>query len=110
MMHLFTKSFSRRLARLFEAVAAVVEKPAMVETAKPAIFDAAVAQVGAAVRAVPPEEPKLTAIIAKQHQVLAHDAHWKRCAVGWQFFDKSHRLPIPPQQITPGSAGAGAGQ
>jgi hypothetical protein len=67
MMHLFTKSFRRHLARLFEAVTAVVKKPAVVEAAKPAILDATVAQIGAPVRAVSPEESKLAAIIAKQH-------------------------------------------
>ena len=52
MMNLFAKALSGWFTRLFETVAVTIVKPAMVETAQAAIFDAAITQIGAPVGAV----------------------------------------------------------
>ena len=63
----------RRLRRLLQTAAGDVEKPAMIEAAQPAILDPAVAEIGAAMRAVEAEQAGAAAIVAEQHQLLAED-------------------------------------
>ncbi len=49
----------RRLAGLLEAVAAPVEEPAVIQTAKPAVLDSSVAQIGAPLAGTVRTSPQL---------------------------------------------------
>ena len=66
-----------------------VVKPAMIKTAQTAILDAAITQVGAPVRAVQSDQSELALIVAKQHEILTHDAHRQRRAI--------RRAILPPE-------------
>ena len=80
-MHLVAKSLRRRLAGLLQAVAAPVEQPTVVKTAKPAVFDAAVAQVGAPVRTMTSKQTELPLVVPKQNEIFTQDPHRQRGAV-----------------------------
>jgi hypothetical protein len=110
MMDLFAEPFRRRLARLFEAVALPVEKPAVVETTETAVLYPSVAQVGTPVGAMKTEQSEITVVVAKQDEILAQDSNRHRRAIGRQLFEQGYRLPVSPEQITARSAGSGAGQ
>ena len=57
-MDFLAKPLPGRLAGLLEAVAVDVIKPAMIKTAESAVFDAAVAQIGPAMRTMQPEQTR----------------------------------------------------
>ena len=85
------------LERLLEAGARLVEHPAMIVAAQAALLDDAVAEIGAAVRAVPLQQSVVSGKILVQHQVLAKQPH----RLGWrvvQFGDSGNGLPIAAQQ------------
>src|SRR5258706_10501725 len=63
--HLFAKAPVGWFAGLFDAAALTVEQPAVIQAAQAAGFDAAVTQVGAAVRAVSAEQTPLAVGAAK---------------------------------------------
>ena len=59
----------------FQALAVDVEQPAMEQAAQAAVFEAAVGEIGAAMRAVAVEQAVAAALVAEQHEVLAQHAH-----------------------------------
>jgi len=69
----------------------------MIHAAHPVFLDAAVNHIDTLVRAVTPDQRRLSAIAAKQNQFLAEQGHRQRF-VGSQFFGQRHRLPIAPHQ------------
>ncbi len=73
-----------RFARLLQAAAANIVEPTMVETTQPAVFDAAITQIGAAMGAMQTEQANPALIVAKQRQVLAENPHRQRRAAGGQ--------------------------
>src|SRR5262245_58713435 len=75
-----------RLAGLFDNAAADIVEPTMIKTAQPAVFDAPVTQVGAAVRAVQPDQSGACLIVTKQEQILAENSNLHRRATWRQFF------------------------
>ena len=60
-----------RLARLFQTAAVNIVEPAVIEATQPTVFDAAVAQIRAAMRAMQSEQADPPLIVAKQSQRLA---------------------------------------
>src|ERR1051326_8746298 len=98
------------LAGLLEASAFNIVKPAVVEAAEPAVFDPAVAQVGAAVRAMQAQQTRPTLIVAEQRQLLAQNFHRRRRAALGQFFDERDRLPVASDHLAGRRAFGGAGQ
>ena len=99
-----------RLARLFQAAPFNIVKPAMIETAEPAVFDTSIAEIGAAVRAMKSQKTDSTLIVAKQHQLLAQNPHPQRRASRRQLFRKRHRLPITPHHLAARRARSGLGE
>ncbi|MNS70331.1 hypothetical protein D3C72_1036730 [compost metagenome] len=97
------------LGRSFQAVALGVEQPAVEGAADAAVFQPAEGQVGAAVRAVAVEHAELAALVAEQHEVLAHELHGLDRARARQFVGQGHRLPVAAQQLAGGCAGSDAG-
>src|SRR5213076_1708867 len=63
------------LVRLGEAASVMVIEPAVVIAAQPAGLDEAVAQIGAAVPAMPIQEAVSAAEILVEDEVLAHQPH-----------------------------------
>ena len=87
-----------------------VVKPAVIKTTQTTILNAAITQVGAAVRdSADPSQAELALIVAEQHEILTHDANRQRRAIRGHFFRQGDRLPIATQQSAAWSAGAGAG-
>src|SRR5258706_14576384 len=98
------------LAGLIDDAAADVVEPAVVQTTQVTVFDAAISQVGAAVRAMQADQTGPALIVTKQDQVLAHDANLHRRAAGRQFFAQRRRLPIPPHHLAAGGTWCGLSQ
>jgi hypothetical protein len=67
---------------LIKTAAVHIEQPAMIRTTDTARFNAAQRQVGAAVSTLPVDQTDVTIVIAKQHQVFAHDTNGLRCSAG----------------------------
>src|SRR5207302_10700024 len=88
----------RRLGRLLPAAPVDVVKPAMIEAAQPAVLDPAVAEIGAAMRAIESKQAEAVTIVAKQHQLLAEDLdrHWR--PAGRKLVGKRDRLPVAAHQ------------
>ena len=84
----------RRLRRHLQAAAVHIIEPAVVEAAQPAVLDAPVTQVRAAVRAQEAKEAGPPGIVAKQHQVLAEEPRRHRRAVGRQLVAEPNRMPV----------------
>ena len=63
------------LVRLGDARAFLVVEPAVIIAAQAAFLDEAVGHVGAAVAAMPVDQPVSAAEIAIEHEVFAHQAH-----------------------------------
>src|SRR5262249_53374099 len=94
-----------RLGRLLKAPTIDVVEPTVIEAAQPAVLDAAVAEVGAAVRAVEPEKPDAPPIVTKEHEALAEHPSRQRRAARGQLGRQPDRLPIEPHQVTHRSPG-----
>jgi hypothetical protein len=104
-----------RLGRRLEAAAVDRELPAVERTAQALGFEAAEAQVGAAVRAGPVDQAPALLAVAKQHQVLAEQAHRLHRARGharvearFELVDQRRRLPVAAHQVAAGRARADA--
>ena len=95
------------LAGLFENLAVHVIKPAMVNTAQPAVFQPAVGQIGAAMATMRFEHADTPFVVAKNRQLLTHQCYRHRRAVGFQLFRQRHRLPIAAQEFAARRAGVG---
>src|SRR5438876_478695 len=83
----------RWFGRLLQAASVDVVKPAMIEAAQPAILDPAVAEIGAAMRAVETEQARAAAIVAKQDQVLAKDFDRHRRRTGQKLVGERDWMP-----------------
>ena len=98
------------LGRLVDALAVHVEQPAVIEAANAAVLDSAIAEIGAAMRAVALDQAKTILVVAEQDQVFAHDADRQGIAARRDFFRRRDGLPIAPQELAARRAGAGARQ
>ena len=94
-----------RFAGLLHAAALHVEQPAVVAAADAALLDLAVEQRGATVRAVRIDQARAAALVAEQDQILAQHTHLARCIRG--IARQADRVPVAPQQLAHGRAGAG---
>jgi hypothetical protein len=106
----FTKRAARRFAGLFEAAAARVVQPTMVDAAQAAVFDAAVAQIGAAMGAMQPDQAGLAALVAEEDKVFAEDAHGDRPPARRHLLGERRGVPVPPQEIATLSSRIGVSQ
>src|SRR4051812_28098491 len=83
-----------RLTWLLQTATSAVEEPTMVEAAEPAVLEATVAQVGAPVRAMNPEESGLAVLVAEEHQILAEEPHGLGRSPNRQVFLEGYGLPV----------------
>jgi hypothetical protein len=86
------------LERLVEAPPRLVEQPAVVVAAQPALLHVAVRQVGAAVGAVAVDQAVAAAAVAVEDEVLAHDAD-RPGRGGIELGHARDRVPVAPQQL-----------
>src|SRR6185312_4024802 len=86
-------------AGLLEAASLNVEKPAVIDAAQPAILDAPVTEIGAAMRALQAEQTKAALVVAEQHQILAHDPYMKRRAARHDIARQGDRLPVAAHEV-----------
>ena len=70
----------------------------MEQAAQAAILEAAVGEVGAAMRAVAVEQAVPAALVAEQHEVLAQHAHRLGRPLGRQLVGERHRMPVVAHQ------------
>ena len=92
MLHLLREFTLLGLPRHCQTLAVNVEQPAMVGTANTAIFDVAVFQGGAAMRAALANQTERAVGIAKQNQILAQNSHRLRDVV--QFLSRADDQPV----------------
>src|SRR6185503_14041986 len=88
------------LSRRFQALSRCVEQPAMKGAAQAAILQSAKGKVGAAMRAVPLDQPVTAVLAAKQHQVLAEQFDRADRPRTLQLVDQRRRLPVTPHQFS----------
>src|ERR1700746_2009114 len=94
------------LIGLREAASGLVIEPAVVVAAQPPRLDIAIAEIGAAMPAMPVDEAPAPAEILVEHEVLAHEPH----RLGARRVERAgagDRPPIAPQQIAHRRPGAG---
>ena len=90
----------RRFRRHVDAVAVLVEFPAVVDAAQSALFVAAEEQRGAAMRTKRIDDADVAVRIAKRYQIFAQQTHAHRRAVGFgQLFGKQRREPVAAEQV-----------
>jgi hypothetical protein len=86
-----------RFSRLLQTGAFSIEKPAMKWTAQTAIFQPSISQIGAPVRAAPPHQGIISALLPVQHQILTHQVNRNGWPLIHEFVSQSGRLPVAPQ-------------
>jgi hypothetical protein len=106
--HLVAGAAAFGLAGLLHAMALHVEQPAVVAAADAALFDLAVIQGRAAMRAVRVDQAGPAGLVAKQDQVLAQHPHLARRVAG--VGRGADRVPVAPEQFAHRRAGADLGQ
>ena len=87
-----------RLGGGLEARAVDIEQPAMEQAAQAAILEAAIGEIGAAMRAVAVEQTVPAALVAEQHEILAQHAHRLGRPFFGQLLGQRHRMPVMPHQ------------
>ena len=115
--HALVQAAAQGFGRGVQASARGIELPAVEGAAQAIALEAAVGQIGAAVRAVAVQQSPAAGVVAEQHHVLPHHAHGlqrtlghARVGGGVELVDQGHRLPVAAQQGTAVSAGAVACQ
>ena len=97
--------FGRRL----EAFAVDIEQPAVKRAAQAAIFEAAIREVGAAMRTAAADQPVAATLVPEDNQIFPEQPHRLYGPIAGQFVDERRGLPIAPQQASRRSAGTGPG-
>src|SRR5262249_42783503 len=92
------------LERLLQAAAGLVEQPAVIAAAEPAVFHEAVAHVGPTVWAMPVDEPVAAALVLVEGEVLAHEPHGLDRGVV-HLGDGRDGHPVAPHQLAHERAG-----
>src|SRR6266850_386132 len=104
----FAKTFATvHFSRHVDDLAVYVVEPPVIDAAQPAVFEPAVAQVRAAVRAVQIEQPELSLFIAKQHELFAEEFYGKGRRADGYFFRECRRLPVAAHQLAARSSRSG---
>ncbi len=85
--------------RLLDAAPGLVHQPAVIVAANAALLDEAVAEIGAAMRTLPIEQPETAAEILIEHEILAHQTHGLDRVVV-ELARTADRHPIAPQQLS----------
>src|SRR5918993_689064 len=94
---------SSRFARLFDDAAANIIEPTMINAPEPTVFHAAITQIGSAMRTMQSQQPRMTLIVTKQHQVFTENGDLQRRSLWRQFLGQRNRLPVTPQEFARGS-------
>jgi hypothetical protein len=81
-----------------------IEQPAVEQAAQAAVFDAAIGEVGAAMRAVAIDHAERAGLVTEQDGILPQQADGLDRPVALQLLGQRGRLPVPAQQ----RAGRGA--
>ena len=98
------------LERLRQAVAALVEPPAVIVAAQAALLDDAVGEIGATMRAMPVEQAERAGEVLVQDQVFAQQPH-RLDAVGLvEFAGAGDRHPVAAHQLAHRRARPSLGQ
>ena len=98
------------LVGLLDALAALVELPAVIEAAQAGFLDRAAAKVSAAMRAVARDQAVAAAEVLVERQVLAEQPHRLDRLFRCEFAGAGDRHPVAPQQFAHGGACAHAGE
>ena len=75
MLDLQVKDTFGRLSGLLQAMPFAIVEPAMVDAAKPAIFQPAIAEICPTVAAMQAEQARITLLVSKQDEVFSEQAH-----------------------------------
>ncbi len=97
------------LRRRLQALAVDVEQPAVKRAAQAAVFQPAVSEIGAAMRAVPADQSVAALLVLEDDEVFAEQPHRLHRPVGRELIDQRGRLPVAAHQRAGGGAGIGAG-
>ena len=98
-----------RLGRRLQALAVDVEQPAMKRAAQAAVLQPPIGEIGAAMRAMPPDQPVAALVVLEDDEVFAEQPHRLYRPVAGELIDQRGRLPIAAHQIAGRGAGRGAG-
>ena len=104
--HLLLELGALRLRRLVDALAGLVEYPAVVGAADAVLLGDAVGEVGLAVRARGFDEADSAAGIAVEDEVLAQQAHFLRGVVGVELDAGGDGVPVAPHKLAHRRSGA----
>src|SRR5690606_38790383 len=99
-----------RLGWLLDALAGAIEVPAVERAAQAVVLAPPVAEVGAAMRAMPADQAELACIVAEEHKPLAEQVHRHDRTRRYQFFAQRRRLPAEPHHGACTRAGPDPGQ
>jgi hypothetical protein len=94
---------------LLEAAAGLVHQPAVIVAADAGLLDEAVGEIGAAMRALPIDQPEPAAEVLVEHEVLAHQADSLDRAP-LELAGAADRHPIAAQQLAHRGPGADLGE
>ncbi len=108
-LKLLVHAAALRLGRLLKALSGGIKQPAMERAAQAAIFQAAVAQIGAAVRAVLADQAIAAILVLERHQVFAQQLHRPHRPRAFKFIHQGGRLPIVAHHAPCPGAGPGPG-
>ena len=90
------------LGRRLQAFAVHVEQPAMKRAAQAAVFEPAVGEVGAAMRAGAADQAVAALVVLEDDEVFAEQPDRLDRPVAGQLVDQRGRLPIAAQQCSRG--------
>ena len=92
-----------------QALAVHVEQPAVKRATQSAILQPPIGEIGAAMRAVPADQPVAPLVVLESDKVLAEKPNRLYRPVAGKLIDQRRRLPVAPQQIAGGGSRSGAG-
>ena len=98
-----------RLGRRLQALAVDVEQPAMKGATQAAVFEPAISEVGAAMRAMPADQSVAALVILEGDEVFAKKPYRLDRPVAGKLVDQGRRLPVAPHESTGGGPRRGAG-
>jgi hypothetical protein len=95
----------RRLVGLFQAATGDVVEPPVIDAADTAVLHSTVGQIGATMCADGVDETGPALAVAKQHQILAEQAHRTRWPTRRELLGERGWLPVAAEEVSRGCAG-----
>ena len=105
-----SKGAPLRLPRLLEAVPLDVVQPAVVDATEPAILQAAIAQIGAAMRAVDAQQSRPALLVAEENKIFTEEPDGQRGTPRRKLLGEGGRLPVPAHQLAARRSRTNTGQ